>query len=74
MKRIAPARLGPWPLVLASMVACSRTASDEPARPGPSSAAAQAVSASPPVDTGMIIWLDPPKHTMLRKLVAKLDS
>ena len=22
-----------------------------------------------PVDTGMIIYLDPPKHTMLRKLV-----
>src|SRR5262245_15538492 len=24
-----------------------------------------------PVDTGMIIWLDPPKHTMLRKLVSR---
>ena len=24
-----------------------------------------------PVETGMIIWLDPPKHTMLRKLVAR---
>jgi cytochrome P450 len=23
------------------------------------------------VDTGMIIWLDPPKHTMLRKLVSR---
>jgi cytochrome P450 len=24
-----------------------------------------------PVDTGMIIWLDPPKHTILRKLVSR---
>jgi len=24
-----------------------------------------------PVETGMIIWLDPPKHTMLRKLVSR---
>jgi cytochrome P450 len=24
-----------------------------------------------PIDTGMIIWLDPPKHTMLRKLVSR---
>ena len=24
-----------------------------------------------PVNTGMIIWLDPPKHTMLRKLVSR---
>ena len=24
-----------------------------------------------PVDTGMIIWTDPPKHTMLRKLVSR---
>jgi cytochrome P450 len=24
-----------------------------------------------PVETGMIIWLDPPKHTILRKLVAR---
>jgi cytochrome P450 len=23
-----------------------------------------------PIDTGMIIWLDPPKHTVLRKLVS----
>jgi cytochrome P450 len=26
---------------------------------------------SEPVDTGMIIWLDPPKHTILRKLVSR---
>ena len=25
-----------------------------------------------PVDTGMIIWLDPPKHTILRKLVSRV--
>jgi cytochrome P450 len=24
-----------------------------------------------PIDTGMMIWLDPPKHTMLRKLVSR---
>jgi cytochrome P450 len=24
-----------------------------------------------PIDTGMIIWLDPPKHTILRKLVSR---
>jgi len=27
-----------------------------------------------PVETGMIIWLDPPKHTMLRKLVSRAFS
>jgi hypothetical protein len=50
LRRIAPTRLGPWPLVLASMVACSRSASDGPSRPSPSSTPASTVSGSSPVD------------------------
>ena len=31
----------------------------------------ETMTEAPVVDTGMIIWCDPPKHTMLRKLVSR---
>jgi hypothetical protein len=63
LKRIAPTRLGPWPLVLASMVACTRSASDEPARPGPSNAAS-----APPVGASSAVDVDPAPVATMRLL------